>query len=49
MKVLDGQGIAEGNHPDSVWPEMKLLEATIENVSVPCKGPGRGNLIKVCI
>ncbi len=38
-----------GNNLDLAWPERKLMEATIENVSVPCKGPGRGNLIKACI
>ena len=42
MVVVDGEGIPIGYHLDSASPaEVKLVEQTIENISVPRMGPGR--------
>ena len=40
--VVDGQGIPLGSHTASASPaEITLLEAVIEDIKVPKKGPGR--------
>ena len=42
MVVVDGQGIPLGSQLASASPaEVKLAEATLENISVPQRGPGR--------
>jgi transposase len=42
MVVADGQGIPLGHHLDSASPaEVKLIEKTLDNISVPRKGRGR--------
>jgi len=42
MMVASGQGIPMGNYLDSASPsEVKLIERTLDNISVPRTGKGR--------
>ena len=42
MVVVDGQGVPLGSQLASASPaEVKLAEATLQQISVPAKGPGR--------